>query len=90
MSIQEYNCDVFQGDTLEISFPLLNFDGTPGTPIEGWAITSQVRDKEGGNNLCAEVDLTNGINYVQQSDGSYANRNLRRLLPSALVQQVDI
>ena len=61
MTIQEYNYDIFQGDTWEVTIPLVDLEGNNVTSATGWTFVSQVRNKEGGDLLCASASLGSGI-----------------------------
>mgnify|MGYP006293287447 CR=1 FL=1 len=61
MTIQEYNYDIFQGDTWQVTIPLTDIDGNPVSNAANWNFVSQVRDKEKGDILCASASLGSGI-----------------------------
>jgi len=61
MSIQEVNYDIMQGDTWQITIPATDIFGNTITNFSNYSFTVQVRDKEGGNTLCATASLGHGI-----------------------------
>lgn len=63
MTIQENNWDVIEGDTWDVT---INVDDSEGNPVifDGYDFVMEVRDKEGGNILCARATLNDGITVI--------------------------
>ena len=60
MSIQEINYDVIQNDTWSVDITVKDPAGNL-IDFDGYNFIMEVREKEGGNVLCATATLGNGI-----------------------------
>jgi len=60
MAIQEINYDVIQNDTWSVDITVKDSTGTL-INFSGYNFLMEVRDREGGNVLCASASLGNGI-----------------------------
>ena len=60
MAIQEINWDVIEGDTWDVSITVKDSTGTL-VDFSGYTFKMEVRDREGGDFLCATASLGNGI-----------------------------
>jgi hypothetical protein len=61
--MQNTNFEVIQGDTWSTTIYYVDVDGNP-INISNYNVIAEVRDKPGGDLLCASIDMTNGIELV--------------------------
>lgn len=62
MAIKEVNYDIIQGDTWSVDIYVKDPSAVL-VDFTGYTFIMEVRDKEGGNVLCATATLGNGITY---------------------------
>ena len=92
MSIQETNFDIIQGDTWSTYVTVKDPSGSL-INFTGYNFTMEVRDKEGGKDLCATASLGSGITvtgtgqiYIELTPVQTSNFNL----PKSKYQIVSI
>jgi hypothetical protein len=61
MALIQTNYDIFQGDSWQAIVPIYDLLGNAVTNLTGYTFRMEVRDKEGGDVLCAFATLSNGI-----------------------------
>ena len=57
------NFELIQGDTWEISIYYEDVEGNP-INISNYNVIAEVRDKPGGNILCANANMSDGISLI--------------------------
>jgi len=61
MALIQTNYDIFQGDSWQAIVPIYDLLGNAVTNLNNYTFKMEVRDKEGGDVLCASASLANGI-----------------------------
>ena len=61
MALIQTNYDIFQGDSWQAIVPIYDLLGNVVVNLNNYTFTMEVRDKEGGDTLCASATLANGI-----------------------------
>lgn len=61
MALIQTNYDIFQGDSWQAIVPIYDLLGNAVTNLNGYTFKMEVRDKEGGDVLCASASLASGI-----------------------------
>jgi len=61
MALIQTNYDIFQGDSWQAIVPIYDLLGNSVTNLNGYTFRMEVRDKEGGDVLCAFATLSSGI-----------------------------
>lgn len=61
MALIQTNYDIFQGDSWQAILPIYDLLGNAVTNLTGYTFKMEVRDKEGGDVLCASASLSSGI-----------------------------
>jgi hypothetical protein len=68
MALIQTNYDIFQGDSWQAIVPIYDLLGNAVTNLNNYTFKMEVRDKEGGDVLCASASLANiivsGVNIV--------------------------
>jgi hypothetical protein len=61
MALIQTNYDIYQGDSWEAIVPIYDLLGNAITNLNNYTFIMEVRDKEGGDILCATATLGSGI-----------------------------